>query len=97
MDYMKETIEINNMSNKQLTPEELELLQKTVGEYEQASFNVGQFTLEIENMKAERRVWLEKANEALSNRERIQEELQTKYGLGKLNITTGEITSEQID
>ena len=92
---MKETTEINNMSNKQLTPEELGLLQKTVGEYEQASFNVGQFTLEIENMKSERRTWIEKANQALSNREKIQEELQAKYGLGKLNINTGEITNEQ--
>jgi hypothetical protein len=83
------------MSNKQITPEELAALQKSVGEYEQASFNVGQFTLEIENMKKERRVWLEKAEQALASRETIQADLQTKYGLGKLNINTGEITDEQ--
>jgi hypothetical protein len=83
------------MSNKQITQEELAALQKSVGEYEQASFNVGQFTLEIENMKKERRVWLEKAEQALTLRETIQADLQSKYGLGKLNINTGEITDEQ--
>lgn len=83
------------MSNKQITPEELAALQKSVGEYEQASFNVGQYTLEIENMKKERRVWLEKAEQALASRETIQADLQAKYGLGKLNINTGEITDEQ--
>jgi len=83
------------MSNKQITQEELAALQKSVGEYEQASFNVGQFTLEIENMKKERRVWLEKAEQALTLREAIQADLQSKYGLGKLNVNTGEITNEQ--
>jgi D-Tyr-tRNAtyr deacylase len=83
------------MSNKQITPEELAALQKSVGEYEQASFNVGQFTLEIENMKKERRVWLEKAEQALTLRERLQADLQEKYGLGRLNVNTGEITNEQ--
>lgn len=94
MGYMKETTKIINMSNTKITQEELNLLQKTVSEYEQASFNVGQYTLEIETMKKERRVWLDKAEQALANREAIQSELQTKYGLGKLNIQTGEITNE---
>ena len=95
MDYMKETTEIINMSNTKITQEELELLQKTVSEYEQASFNVGQYTLEIETLKKQRRTWLDEAEQALTNREAIQGELQTKYGLGKLNIQTGEITNEQ--
>lgn len=95
MGYMKETTEIINMSNTKITQEELELLQKTVSEYEQASFNVGQYTLEIETLKKQRRTWLDEAEQALTNREAIQGELQTKYGLGKLNIQTGEITNEQ--
>lgn len=77
-----------------LSQEELEQLQKVVSEYEQASFNVGQFTLEIENLKEERRMWIEKAQDALAKRESIQDDLEARYGSGKLNVITGEIENE---
>lgn len=78
----------------QLTPEELTELRTVVSQFEQAVFNTGQVTLDIETLKSERRTFLEQSAEALNARIELQERLEAKYGKGKLNIETGDITNE---
>ena len=78
----------------QLTPEELNELRTVVSQFEQAVFNTGQVTLDIETLKSERRTFLEQSAEALYTRIELQERLEAKYGKGKLNIETGDITNE---
>jgi ribosomal protein S13 len=77
---------------KQLTQEELQQLQTTIQKYEETSFRTGQYTIEIEAMKAERRKLIDIANQALDEREQIQIQLEEKYGTGtQINPVTGEI------
>ena len=78
----------------QLTPEELNELRTVVSEFEQAVFNTGQVTLDIEALKSERKKFLEQSEKALNIRFELQERLEAKDGKGKLNIETGDITHE---
>lgn len=79
---------------KQLTPEELQQLQAAIQKYEEYSFRTGQYTIEIETLKAERRKLIEKATEALNEREQVTKVLEEKYGTGtKINPITGEIAA----
>jgi len=78
----------------QLTPEELHELRTVVSQFEQAVFNIGQVTLDIEALKSERKTFLEQSEKALNVRLELQEKLEAKYGKGKLNIETGDITNE---
>jgi len=79
------------MENK-LTQEELQQLQTAINEFESATFMVGQYTLEIENLKSQRRKYAERAESALVERERVQKLLEDKYGNGtQVNPVTGEI------
>ena len=77
---------------KQLTQEELEKLQSILQKYEEASFRVGQYTIEIENLKAERKEILIDANQAITEREKFLKHLETVYGENvQINPVTGEI------
>jgi hypothetical protein len=77
---------------KQLTPEELQQLQSAIQKYEDSSFRTGQYTIEIEAMKAERRKLIDIANQALNDREAVIKQLEEKYGTGtQINPVTGEI------
>jgi hypothetical protein len=77
---------------KQLTQEELEKLQSILQKYEEASFRVGQYTIEIENLKAERKEILFDANQAITEREKFLKHLETVYGENvQINPVTGEI------
>ena len=78
---------------EQLTQEELQELQTVINEFEQATFVAGQYTIEIENLKNDRKSLIEKANSALTRREQVQAKLEAKYGTGiQVNPITGEIT-----
>jgi len=78
---------------EQLTQEELQSLQEVVAQYEEVSFRVGQFTIEIEGAKDERKKMVEIANQALNRRMEILKELESKYGTdSRFNVATGEIT-----
>lgn len=77
---------------EKLTEQELQELQQVINEYEQATFVAGQYTIEIENLKTDRKTLLEKANNALAKREKVQSDLELKYGTGtQVNPVTGEI------
>lgn len=79
-----------------LTQEELEKLQTIVSQYEEASFRIGQFTIEIESAKEERKQLIEIAKQALDQRVQLINELENKYGQGStFNISTGEVKNEQ--
>ena len=79
-----------------LTPEELEKLQSILQKYEEASFRAGQYTIEIENFKAERKEILIDANQAITERERFLKHLETVYGTNvQINPVTGELKNEQ--
>ena len=79
------------MENK-LTQEELQQLQTAINEFESATFMVCQYTLEIENLKSQRRKYAERAESALVEHERVQKLLEDKYGNGtQVNPVTGEI------
>jgi len=80
---------------EKLTQEELQELQEVVNQYEGISFRVGQYTIEIEGFKAERRKLIEMAEQALSKRVEIQKTLEEKYGTDcQINIVTGEIVKQ---
>jgi hypothetical protein len=78
----------------QLTPEELNELQNVVSQFEQAVFNTGRVTLDIEALKLERKTFLEQSEKALNVRIQLQERFEIIYGKGRLNIETGDITNE---
>ena len=79
-----------------LTPEELEKLQSILQKYEEASFRAGQYTIEIENLKSERKEILTDANQAITERERFLKHLETVYGANvQINPVTGELKNEQ--
>ena len=80
---------------EKLTQEELQELQDVVNQYEGISFRVGQYTIEIEGFKAERRKLIEMAEQALAKRVEIQKTLEEKYGTDcQINIVTGEIVKQ---
>ncbi len=80
---------------EKLTQEELQELQDVVNQYEGISFRVGQYTIEIEGFKAERRKLIEMAEQALTKRVEIQKTLEEKYGTdSQINIVTGEIVKQ---
>lgn len=77
---------------EKLTQEELQELQEVLRQYEDASFRIGQYTMEIENMKDERRILISIASNALDKRTEVQKQLEAKYGSDtKINPLTGEI------
>jgi len=77
---------------EKLTQEELQELQEVLRQYEDASFRIGQYTMEIENMKDERRKLISIASNALDKRTEVQKQLEAKYGSDtKINPLTGEI------
>lgn len=83
------------MENNKITQEELQQLQSIVEQYENVSFRIGQFTIEIESAKAERRMMIEQAKELLQTRDNTLRSLEEKYGEGmKVNIQTGDIVKE---
>jgi hypothetical protein len=94
MVYIHPIDTFNKTYMPQLTPEELNELRTVVSQFEQAVFNTGQITLDIEALKSERRTFLEQSEKALNARIELQKRLEVKYGKGKLNIETGDITNE---
>jgi hypothetical protein len=80
------------MENNKITQEELSQLQSVVEQYENVSFRIGQFTIEIESAKAERRLMIDQATQLLQDRNEVLETLEQKYGRDvKVNVQTGEL------
>ena len=81
---------------EKLTQEELEQLQTILQRYEEASFKTGQYTIEIESFKAERRELINLAKQAIAEREQFLKQLEEKYGTNvQINPMTGELKNEQ--
>jgi len=81
---------------EKLTQEELEQLQTILQKYEEASFKTGQYTIEIESFKAERRELINLARQAIAEREQFLKQLEEKYGTNvQINPMTGELKNEQ--
>ena len=81
---------------EKLTQEELEQLQTILQKYEEASFKTGQYTIEIESFKAERRELINLAKQAIAEREQFLKQLEEKYGANvQINPMTGELKNEQ--
>ena len=81
---------------RSLTQEELEQLQTILQKYEEASFKTGQYTIEIESFKAERRELINLAKQAIAEREQFLKQLEEKYGTNvQINPMTGELKNEQ--
>lgn len=81
---------------EKLTQEELEQLQTILQKYEEASFKTGQYTIEIESFKAERRELINLAKQAIAEREQFLKQLEEKYGTNvQINPMTGELKNEQ--
>ena len=81
---------------EKLTQEELEQLQTILQRYEEASFKTGQYTIEIESFKAERRELINLARQAIAEREQFLKQLEEKYGTNvQINPMTGELKNEQ--
>jgi hypothetical protein len=51
------------MENKKITDEELKEIQTVVEQYENISFRIGQYTIEIESAKADRNTMINQAQQ----------------------------------
>ena len=86
------------METNKITQEELSQLQSIVEQYENVSFRIGQYTIEIESAKEDRKLIVSQAKQLLQDRQNILVELENKYGKDvKVNIQTGELTQDEQD
>jgi hypothetical protein len=80
------------METNKITQEELSQLQSIVEQYENVSFRIGQYTIEIEAAKADRKTMIEEATKLLQQRNDVLIQLENKYGRDvKVNVQTGEL------
>jgi regulator of replication initiation timing len=80
------------METNRITQEELSQLQSIVEQYENVSFRIGQYTIEIEDVKADRKTMIEEATKLLQQRNDVLIQLENKYGRDvKVNVQTGEL------
>ena len=80
------------METNKITQEELSQLQSIVEQYENVSFRIGQYTIEIEDVKADRKTMIEEATKLLQQRNDVLIQLENKYGRDvKVNVQTGEL------
>jgi hypothetical protein len=80
------------METNKVTQEELTQLQSVVEQYENVSFRIGQYTMEIEDAKADRKTMIDQATQLLEDRNRLLIQLENKYGRDvKVNVQTGEL------
>jgi hypothetical protein len=86
------------METNRITQEELSQLQSIVEQYENVSFRIGQYTIEIEDVKADRKTMIDQATQLLQQRNDVLIQLENKYGRDvKVNIQTGELTQDEQD
>lgn len=76
---------------QKLTPEELQEFRDVHQEYQNALFNVGLITLDLENLTKEKNRLAEQAFKVNEKRLEIVKKLGDKYGDKQVNIETGEI------
>jgi len=80
------------METNRITQEELSQLQSIVEQYENVSFRVGQYTIEIEDAKADRKTMIDQVTQLLQQRNDVLVQLENKYGRDvKVNVQTGEL------
>lgn len=83
------------METNKITNEELQQLQSIVEQYENVSFRIGQYTIEIEAAKNDRKTMIEQATKLLQDRNAMLTELENKYGTDvKINVQTGDLVKE---
>jgi uncharacterized protein involved in exopolysaccharide biosynthesis len=83
------------MENNKITQEELKEIQTVVEQYENISFRIGQYTIEIESVKADRNTMINQASELLKKRSQILKQFEEKYGRDvKVNIQNGDLIKE---
>ena len=83
------------MENKKITDKELKEIQTVVEQYENISFRIGQYTIEIESAKADRNTMINQAQQLLEQRSSILKQLEEKYGNDvRVNIQNGELIKE---
>jgi glycine cleavage system regulatory protein len=83
------------METNKITNEELQQLQSIVEQYENVSFRIGQYTIEIEAAKNDRKTMIEQATKLLQDRNAMLTELENKYGTDvKINVQTGDLIKE---
>jgi uncharacterized protein YsxB (DUF464 family) len=83
------------MENKKITDEELKEIQTVVEQYENISFRIGQYTIEIESAKADRNTMINQAQQLIEQRSSILKQLEEKYGNDvRVNIQNGELIKE---
>ena len=87
------------MAEKQLTQEELQTIKEMQAQYNKLVFELGSIEAQLQNvLNTESALKLEKNNvlediKKLSDREKdVVNNLQSKYGMGNIDIETGEIT-----
>jgi hypothetical protein len=86
------------METNKITQEELSQLQSIVEQYENVSFRIGHYTIEIEDVKADRKTMIDQATQLLQQRNDVLIQLENKYGRDvKVNIQTGELTQDEQD
>lgn len=82
---------IKQTEKQQLTPEELQEFRDVHQEYQNALFNIGLITLDLENLTKEKNRLTEQAFKINEKRLEVVKKLGDKYGDKQVNLETGEI------
>ena len=83
---------VNKNEPKNLTPEELEQLKQIKFEFEGYIFQIGQISLELENLTDDKNKIKELIDKLRQKETNLAEELFKKYGKGEIDLEKGTIT-----
>jgi len=83
------------MANKKLSQEELESLKEIQNDSSNLIFNLGQVDVQRSLLEGQRNEVLTKLADLQEKQNTLAKELQDKYGIGNINLETGEFTVEE--
>ena len=81
--------------NVKLTQDELQSIRKIAEQETNAVTQIGNIEYQLKTLKEQKAKTFESITELGNQRIRLMDELQKKYGLGTINIESGEFTSTE--
>ena len=81
--------------NVKLTQDELQSIRKIAEQETNAVTQLGNIEYQLKTLKEQKAKIFESITELGNQRVRLMDELQKKYGLGTINIESGEFTSTE--
>jgi uncharacterized protein (DUF927 family) len=83
------------MSTIKLSEEELEKLKKADGENRNITFSLGQVKVQQAILEGQNAQLLEELAKLQKDSNEVAKELQTKYGIGNIDLATGIFTKDE--